>query len=132
MLPELPKQNKKREAKFGTYTFKEWAENNYPPVGTYETKDTRGKDYLAFDEVKSAQVAFGYKVMSEKGVLIRVDGHNGEADYNFYRLSQAFVVIHYPKFFCIIEIDAFVKERDRSKRKSLTGERAREIAWKTI
>jgi len=38
------------------------------------------------------------------------------------------VVIRYPQFFCLIPIDIFIQESKRSKRRSLTSERAKEIA----
>lgn len=38
------------------------------------------------------------------------------------------VVIKYPEFFCLIYVDTFIKERNSSDRKSLTSERAKEIA----
>ena len=43
-----------------------------------------------------------------------------------------YIVIKYPKAFVMISVNNFIHERDKSKRKSLTYERAIEIAHKII
>lgn len=132
MLPKLPKQNKKKEADFGV-RFRHYVESTTGmPIGSYELKDTHGKDSLPFDAVEPSQLAYGHMIQSEKGAFIRVQGLRGEPDYIYLKLTQAFVVINYPDCFVIVEMDAFVKEKTESKRKSLTSSRAKEIAWKVI
>lgn len=122
----------KREAKFTT-KFLQWMRDTYKRTGAYEVKDTRGKNYLPFSEVKDHQIR-----------ALRVAHHNVLAykipdDSMSYKPFDAIVlagepariVIHYPGFFCLIDVETFVLERDRSikKRKmSLTAARAREIA----
>ncbi|NCU28961.1 MAG: hypothetical protein EOM85_04840 [Candidatus Moranbacteria bacterium] len=123
-LPELPEQHKKKEADFGL-KFRRWIENNPQKSCSFELKHTRGKDYFMFDELKSEQIAFASKI--KRGVLIRVPGTKGEPDY-VYLKSPAYVVIKYPKNFYVIDIDNLVKERDTSKRKSLTEDRAKLIS----
>lgn len=127
MLPTLPKQNKHREASF-SLKFRQWIMENPQVSCTFEMKDTRGKDYLSFGEVTDQQKVYGLAVRSDRGVLIRVQGLNGEPDYSYHRKDPAFIVIKYPSFFCLIDIEAFVNERDTSKRKSLTSAKARAIA----
>jgi len=131
-MPPLPKQHKQKEADFGV-RFRHYVESHPGmPIGSYELKDTHGKDSLPFDTVEPSQLAYGHMIQSEKGAFIRVQGLRGEPDYIYLKLTQAFVVINYPDYFAIIEMDAFVKEKADSKRKSLTSIRAKEIAWKVV
>lgn len=126
-LPDLPKINKKKEADFGLIFRKWWI--RYGMAAGYELKDSRGKDYINFNELSDKQIIVGLGAKSRVGVLIRVEkGTEGSHDYIGLRSSASWVVIKYPKFFCIIDIENFLFERDRSKRKSLTSERAKEIA----
>ncbi len=98
-----------------------------------EVKDTRGKDYLNFSEVKDEQINYGLAIKGKKGVLIRVEAiAEGMPDYVYLRNCPAYVVIKYPKLFAIIDIETFVKEKQKSQRKSLTSARASEISIKTI
>jgi hypothetical protein len=46
--------------------------------------------------------------------------------------QPAYVVIRYPKGFVLISIDTFVLESQRSKRRSLTWQRAQDIAFKVV
>ena len=131
-LPELPKQNKKKEADFGV-RFRHYMESTAGmPIGSYELKDTKGLDYLNFKDVEPSQVAYAHMIESEKGAFIRVQGLKGEPDYIYLKLTDAFLVINYPKFFCILYMNDFVRESQISKRKSLTSSRAAEIAWKVM
>ena len=136
MLPELPKKNKHKEADFGTKVFKEWVHNNAHLFYscTFELKDSKGKDCIAFSEVKDLQIDAALSVKwSKKGYLIRnTVAAEGTPDYAFYRNAPAYIVIKYPKFFCIIDIETFTEEKKRSKRKSLTSDRAKEIAWRVV
>lgn len=130
-MPDLPKQNKHREADFGLVFRKWWQREgmNAP----YEIKDSRGKDYISFSEITDEQISFALAANSEKGVLIRVErGTIGAADYVGFRNSPAWIVIKYPKFFAIIGIQTFILEKERSIRKSLTAERAKEISVKNV
>ena len=98
-----------------------------------EVKDTRGKDSFSYAELKEEQINQAFASISDKGNLIRISvGTIGAPDYVFFRNSPAYVVIKYPSCFVFIGIETFLLERDRSKRKSLTEERAQEISVKTI
>lgn len=132
-LPPLPKQNKKPEADFGI-ELKHWVEKNFQTMYTssIETKHTHGKDYFLYSELSDDQIAFALRVSSDKGAWVRVQGLNGESDYIFLRNEPAYFVIKYPDCFCFITVGNLLFEKEKSKRKSLTSERACEIAWKVV
>lgn len=129
-LPPLPKQNKTLEADFGV-VFRAWVESHralFPHCASFELKQTDGAPSLSFSEVKAKQVAYSTSIERE-GELIRVQGMNGEPDYNWLAPdTKTYVVIKYPAGFCVIRMSAFIAERERSARKSLTWERAWVIA----
>lgn len=127
MLPDLPKKINQKEADFGL-KFREWIEAHPLYTSSFEMKHTNGKNYINFDEVKLAQINYGRLVKSKRGALIRTKGIKGLPDYIYLREEPAFVVIKYPKFFCLIDIEDFDTEKITSKKKSLTIERAKAIA----
>lgn len=135
MLPELPKKIKTDEADFGTKVFKKWVENNAHVLYscTFELKQTK-TDSIPFNVVEEPQIDASMCVKwSNKGYMIRNQaGTPGAPDYSFYRNAPAYIVIKYPKFWVIIDIETFTEEKKRSKRKSLTSDRAKEIAWKVV
>ena len=121
---------KKKEAKF-SIKFRHWLKANIERTRiscTFEIKDTRGAKSLRFSELKEEQINWALAIKSKKGVLMRQQGGGGEPDYTYHYNQPAFVVINYPDGFVIIDIEVFVLERDRSKRKSLTWDRACAIA----
>jgi penicillin-binding protein-related factor A (putative recombinase) len=124
-LPPLTRQNKQKEALFGV-RFREWIEKNPQHTSSFETKDTRGKDKFNLSELKDKQRVFANQVESDKGVLVRVQGMNGEADYIYLRKELAYVVIKYPDCFCLIRVNKLPKQ------KSLSSKQAREISELTI
>lgn len=131
MLPDLPRVIKKREASFGL-DFRKWIEKNPMYSSAFELKQTT-TDSIPFSCVEENQINYGMATKSDKGVLIRVQGLNGEADYLWCRNMPSYIVIKYAgKGFVFIDIETFVLERDRSKRKSLTWDRAKEISVKTV
>jgi len=98
-----------------------------------EVKDTRGKESFSFNELKDEQINNALASKSDKGNLIRISvGTIGAPDYCYYRNSPAYVVIKYPSGFVFLDIETFLLERDTSKRKSLTWERAQEISIRTV
>jgi hypothetical protein len=98
-----------------------------------EVKDTRGKEYFSYAELKEEQINNAMASKSDKGNLIRISvGTIGAPDYCYYRNSPAYVVIKYPSGFVFLDIETLVLERDSSKRKSLTWERAQEISIRTV
>jgi len=122
---------KRREAKF-SILFRHWIMANPQVSCTFEMKDTRGKDYLPFSEVKEHQIDYGLAIKGQHGVLMRVQGINGEPDYSYFRNAPAWVVIKYPKFFCIVDVEKFHEEHIIYKQKSLSIERARRIAREVV
>jgi len=122
---------RQKEAKF-SIRFRHWIRANPIPMScTFEIKDTRTRKSLPFSDLKEEQVNFGMAINSRKGVLMRNQGGNGEPDYTYHYNQPAFVVIHFTgKGFVIIEIPIFKLERENSKQKSLTWERACEISYK--
>ena len=119
----------KRESKF-SITFRHWLRANAHLFDTcsFEIKQTE-KDYISFSAVEDHQINYGFAIQqSDSGVLIRVQGTNGEPDYLFLKKQQSYVVIKYPEWFVGITIFNFVAERDLYKRKSLTVDRALEIS----
>ena len=124
-LPDLPRQLKRKEAK-SSVLFRRLMPKLESCI--LEMKDTRGKDYLNFNEVTDDQIAHALMAESDKGILIRNTGGSGEPDYTYHRNHPAYIVIRFPHCFTLIRIHHFLSEKAESKRKSLTSERAREIS----
>lgn len=130
-MPPLSKEHKTREMDFGVW-LKNYTEKHPLLVTTgLECKQTT-TDSISFSAVTAQQVAFGMGAKSSKGVWIRVQGLNGEQDYFFVVNSPSHIVIRYPKVVCWIDIETFILERDRSKRKSLTVDRALAICVRSV
>ncbi len=126
-LPQLPKQNRKKEATFGVW-LKGYTEKHLPLESeAYELKQTQTNS-IAFSEITPKQIAFGKSIKSPQGAWIRVQGLNGEPDYIYLVNARSFIVIKFPRIICWIDVDRLVEERDTSKRKSLTVDRAIKIA----
>lgn len=102
---------------------------------TFEMKQT-ATDSWPFSGLEAHQEDFSMAIKyGEKGVLIRNEsGTIGAPDYSYYHFAPAFIVIYYAvsHMFAIIDIETLLLEKKRSKRKSLTSLRAKEIAWKVI
>ncbi len=130
-LPPLTIKHKHKEAD-ASISLKHFIERTSPETCSIEEKHTRGKDYLAFSEVKDEQIAFALRINSAKGAWIRTLGLNGEPDHIWLKNEMAFIVIKYPKGTVFITIDNFLYEKEKCKRKSLTWERAKEIATKIV
>ena len=131
MLPELPKQLKRREADFGV-EFRHWWEKNRIN-GDFELKHTRGAQSLPFTAVENEQIAIGKSSQSAKGTLLRLThGTIGSPDYSAHIGRITWIVIRYPDAFFLISLDTFLLEKSRSKRKSLTKKRAGDIATYSV
>lgn len=130
MLPSLPKQIKKREADFGL-VFRTWIAKHPQVSSAWELKQTT-TDSISFSCVAERQLQWLSAIHSEKGALIRVQGNNGEPDYVYLRNAPAHIFIKFPKVWCAITISTWILEKERSKRKSLTVDRAKEIAVKVV
>ena len=126
-LPELPKQRKKKEANFGLI-FRAWIEKNPQISGAFELKQCEKS--LPFSDVKDHQIA-SLRAVAGKGLLWKIaDDSRGikPFDYFYFRKAKAYIVIKFSDMFCLIDVNNFVLESFRDGRKSLTSERAKEIA----
>lgn len=115
-----------KEADFGIL-FRHWIKANPQSSAAFELKQTE-TDSIPFDCVTDEQLNFGLAITGDRGVLVRAEGVRGLPDYIYFRNDPSFIVIKYPKSFHIISVLAFIIEKERSKRKSLTLERARAIS----
>lgn len=120
----------KRESK-SSITFRHWLLAN--PIKhscTFEMKQTI-KNSISFGSVEERQADYARAIKhGHKGVLMRNVGGRGEPDYNYYYHAPAYIVVKFPDFFCIIDIDAWMNEAAQTKKRaSLTAERARQIAY---
>jgi hypothetical protein len=116
-LPQLPKQRQNKEADFGTEIFKPWIDKNYKQFesASFELKDTRGQKLFNLSELKPKQKTSSLLNKSDKGNLIRVSsGTVGAADYIYLRNAYAFVVIKYPKFFAICDVNDLIVIKEKS------------------
>ena len=121
-----------KEAK-SSIIFRHWLRENPQYTCSIEMKDTRGKSYLSFREITEAQLNYGLAIMSDKGVLIRVQAiSEGMPDYIYLRSTPAWIVIKYPRSFEIISVTVFILEKNKSKSKSLTYVRAKEISTTSV
>lgn len=119
-----------REAKFGT-VLRHWLKANPQVSCGLETKQTTKKS-IPFNCITEGQIDYLLAIKSDKGVLIRTLGGNSEPDYVYLRNAPAMIPIQYPGEFHLIDVEAFVMERKRSKRSSLTIERARAISTVSV
>jgi len=127
------KKRMRQEADF-SLTLRHYLKAHPLPISCpLEVKDTRGKEYFNYAELKEEQINNALASKSDKGNLIRVSvGTIGAPDYCFYRNSPAYIVVSFPRGFAFFDIETLILERDSSKRKSLTWERAQEISIRTI
>lgn len=117
----------KYEASFNT-EFNHWLKNVWKKTGAFELKYTK-TDSLPFRSVQPHQLAALIAVRKQTFVFKIPDaGWQNPFDCFCLRKEPAYVVIKYPEFFCLIHTSIFAWEKDHSKRKSLTSERARQIA----
>lgn len=124
----------RREAKFQT-VFRSWLKAN--PIWTsaaFELKQTT-KHYINFSEIKEHQID-ALLAAKHSCILYKIpDDSRGikPVDFFYLRAAAAFIVIRYPDFFCLIDIDDFFKEKNKSDSvASLTAPRAIRIAFQVI
>lgn len=118
----------KKEANF-TLRFRHWLKANPMPSAAFELKQCASS--LPFSAVAEHQVDALLAVRSESGLLYKAPDDSRSVkpfDLFYMRNTYAYVVIKYPRSFHIISIDTFLLEKKRSKRKSLTETRAKEIS----
>ena len=121
----------RHESKAGM-VFRHWVLANAHRLvsGTFEIKQTQ-TDSIPFSCLEEGQVNHAEAIRyGKKGALIRVQsGTVGAPDYIFLKNSAANIVIFFAKKgFVIIAVDAFIMEKNRSKRKSLLWKRALELS----
>lgn len=127
----------KQEAKFQTL-FSHWLKWRLLPSMdggfAFELKHTRGASSLPFSDLQPHQ-ANSLLAAATTGIVYKIsDESRSYKPFDCFALKKcpAYVVIKYPKFFVMIPIKTFLQEQKRSKSKSLTGERAKEIATITV
>ena len=112
--------------------FNKWVKNVYKKTACFELKKATG-DSLPFCAVVPHQVEALQN--ASNGVLVyKIPDVGYQNPFDSFCLAgvPAYVVIKYPNSFELIAIDEFIFERDRSKRKSLTALRAKEISTISI
>lgn len=127
------KRIQRREASFTLY-FRHWLKANPMPSSAFELKQSVTES-LSFDAVKQHQLDFLLACTKSHGFLYKIpDDSRGIKPFDMVNLTLAYawVVIRYPHNFHIISIETFLLEKSRSKRKSLTSMRAREISTYSI
>jgi hypothetical protein len=118
----------KREAKFTT-TFRHWLKANPMESAAFELKQAQG-DSIAFSAVQPHQLD-ALMAAKDRALIFKIpDDSAGVKPFDVVYLSRAlaYVVIRYPSFFVLIDVDEFVVEKETSTRKSLLSSRAKAIA----
>ena len=125
------KAQKMKERSFQT-TFSHWLKNVHRKTGAFELKVAKNES-LPFSAVADHQLQALENVRYGTFVFKIIDaGYQNPFDCFCLTRQPAWIVIKYEKFFCLITIDTFLLEKERSVRKSLTAVRAREIAVEVI
>lgn len=121
----------KHEANFQT-TFNHWLKNVYKHTGAFELKQTK-TDTLPFNAVVEHQRQ-ALLATRHSTFVYKIPDLGLQNPYDCFCMTEmpAYVVLRYPKFFCLIPIDIFLLEEQRSKRKSLVGSRAKELSTCTV
>lgn len=117
----------KREAKFNS-EFRKWLKESPLLSSAIELKQTTTNS-LPFSALAPHQEMALLASKHNSLMFKLIDaGYQNPFDMFFLVKSGAWVVIKYPEGFYVVDIDDFIKERESSDRKSLTEERAKEIA----
>ncbi len=122
----------KRESKFGQL-FRHWIKSKPMYSGAFELKQTRTNS-LPFSAVQEHQL-HALRAAKGEGILYKApDDSAGVKPFDFFYLRHAYawVVIKYPNAFYIIDVEMFSHEKALSSRKSLTEQRAKEIAFEGV
>jgi len=120
------------EAQFLSGPFKKWCESkdNKLPSFVFEAKTTRGKDSLLFSQVEPHQVIALHQAKHSIKYYKIADDSRGTKPFDgaVWRGTDAYLVIEYPSFWCMIDIDSYENEERTSERRSITSARALQIA----
>lgn len=119
----------KREAEFGRL-FRHWIKSvKWLGPAAFELKQTL-EHSIPFSDVQPHQID-ALRAAKGEGLLYKIpDDSRGIKPFDMVYLQSvnAYVVIRYPDFFCLIDVDKFMQEDKRSQRRSLVEFRARTIA----
>lgn len=117
----------KREAAFNSL-FNKWVKNVYRRTACFELKQTT-TDSLPFSALQEHQ-AQALLCARWETFVFKIPDAGYQNPFDCFSLCgvPAYVVIKYPGFFCLIDIETFQLEAGRSKRRSLTSSRAKDIA----
>ena len=125
----MNKQEQKAQTQFNHYVKEVFLKTNSGGFA-FELKHSRGKDYISFSEIKEHQIN-ALSAVTGSGLVYKLsDSSLGQKPFDSiaFKNCQAFLVCFYPKSFELIPINNFIFEMERSKRKSLTYERAKAIS----
>lgn len=116
-----------KEKNFQT-KFSHWLKNVYKRTGAFELKQTKTNS-LPFNAVVEHQREALLAVRTST-LVYKIPDVGFQNPFDCVSLTQqpAYVVIKYPKGVAIIPIGIFIMEEARSKRKSLTWERAKQLS----
>jgi len=116
----------KREAKFQTF-FNHWLKEVRKEIFVFKLPDCGFQNPFDVFSVSANGLFSAWELKQTQTnslPFLSVAPHQ----INALSIVKGYVVIKYPDFFCSIGINNFVKQEKESNRKSLTSERAKEIA----
>lgn len=99
-----------------------------------EVKHSRGKNSIAFNALETHQ-RDALMAVTGTGITFKIpDGAYQKLPFDLFGIAKAraFVAVRFPDFIAIIEIQKWCIEEMKSSRKSLTSDRARELAYDVI
>lgn len=111
--------------------FNRWLKYNWNNTSAFELKIVKTKS-MPFNVVKNHQLD-GLKLVGSKFIYKIADDSQGIKPFDCFTITEAsaYIVIMFykrgQKEFIMIEVSNFIKEKNISKRKSLTEERAKQI-----
>lgn len=117
----------KREASFNTF-FNHWLKEVWQETGAFELKQSQTES-LPFSALKDHQLQA--LLHTKHGTFVfKIPDLGVQNPFDAFSLSEekAFVVVKYPRFFCLIDIDVWFSESSSSIRRSLTSARAKELS----
>lgn len=109
--------------------FSKWLKNVHQELGAFELKVAGKNNRLPFSAVQPHQILALENARHGTFVFKIPDlGYQNPFDCFCLHRVPAWVVIKYDKHFCMISIDNFTAEKLKSQSKSLSFDRAKEIA----
>lgn len=123
----------RRESK-SAILFRHWLRANPLYTCSIEMKDAGSSNSLPFNAVTESQRNYALGITRGKvGIFMRIEAvSEGMPDYIYMKHEPAYICVKYRSCFTLIDIETFILEDKRSKRRSLTEARAKEIAQKVI